>query len=268
MASPIRKMRSLLRELGQLRPIFGTPASLAFLAQRHFSNESVISIDYRGRALHVNDEAAAPYHLTHSLAKLERLVAAVDDRCEFALDVGANCGWFAAALKARFPDAGLMVIEPDSTLQQAISRNLSGFENWQLVNAAVAERSGRAELYVCPSSHQANSLRRSSVAPYAAGGDPPSSEVETVAIDDLIVRNGWEGIDVLKLDVQGAEARALLGAANVLDRTRQVLVELSFFDFETNPLNVAETLEILNRRFKQRRILNEVACGADVLFHD
>jgi len=52
--------------------------------------------------------------------------------------------------------------------------------------------------------------------------------VQTRTLDDIVREVGITEIDLLKIDVQGAEAKVLAGAPNILRRTRFVWVEVSF----------------------------------------
>jgi hypothetical protein len=40
-----------------------------------------------------------------------------------------------------------------------------------------------------------------------------------------------DGIDLLKIDVQGAESRVLVGGKETLKRTKAVVMEIGFFDY-------------------------------------
>ncbi len=55
-------------------------------------------------------------------------------------------------------------------------------------------------------------------------------EVEVCTLDRWCAEQGIpsERVDILKLDVQGAELQALYGARKLLERTRLVYVEVSF----------------------------------------
>jgi len=72
---------------------------------------------------------------------------------------------------------------------------------WQIVAAAVADRSGPGRLQLGPNSYT-NFLSNQ------AGND--GVEIETVALDDLMRQGQITKPDCIKLDIEGAEADALL----------------------------------------------------------
>lgn len=53
---------------------------------------------------------------------------------------------------------------------------------------------------------------------------------------------------------------------DMLPFTKFVIMELSLFDFDGNPNDVAGSIEILNGAYKNRKILHDVLMGCDVLF--
>lgn len=65
------------------------------------------------------------------------------------------------------------------------------------------------------------------------GGTYEPNEFETdvlpaITLDELVATHGLADVDVIKIDIEGAELRALIGAANVLRTARPlILLELS-----------------------------------------
>jgi FkbM family methyltransferase len=89
---------------------------------------------------------------------------------------------------------------------------LNGYSSVHVVNAAVGERSGRIEF----STDQHVSAGRSSAS--------TTVWVDSHSIDDLSERFGWP--DVLFIDIEGYEIRALLGATKTLERNPDCFVEV------------------------------------------
>ena len=56
-------------------------------------------------------------------------------------------------------------------------------------------------------------------------------QVTTAQLDSFSSQRSIDQIDVLKIDVQGAECRVLEGGAEVLKRTKVIILEISFFDY-------------------------------------
>lgn len=141
-----------------------------------------------------------------------------------ALDVGANIGYYTALLARIVGPRGLVVAcEPDpgnaALLRRAIADN--GFTHVRLVEAAVADRGGRATLFRDASWHGVHSLAPDNCV------HPGDSRVEvaTTTVDALVAEHG--AFDFVKLDAQGAEARILAAAGALLAQpAATVLVEV------------------------------------------
>lgn len=57
---------------------------------------------------------------------------------------------------------------------------------------------------------------------------------ELITLDQFVERNGLNYIDLLKLDVEGFELRALKGSAKILRKTKYVCVEITFSNIFKN----------------------------------
>ena len=56
-------------------------------------------------------------------------------------------------------------------------------------------------------------------------------KVEVRTLDHVDQTTNFPTIDLLKIDVQGAESQVLKGARKVLEKTKNILVEISLYDF-------------------------------------
>ena len=87
--------------------------------------------------------------------------------------------------------------------------------------SAVGESAGSAELHVNPD-HQTNSLLATDprVAKLLGSGDETLQKVTVpvATLDGFCAERGIDRVDLLKMDIQGYELRALRGARGLLDR--------------------------------------------------
>jgi FkbM family methyltransferase len=135
-------------------------------------------------------------------------------------DVGANAGVFSLALaKACGPSGRVLAFEPNPALQArlatslALNPGLSG--RVEVDGRAVAEMDG-ARVRFYPSLDPRNS-GTSSLLPGAHGTrEDHALEVETVTLASALAARGLPGARFVKVDVEGAEARVLEGAASLL----------------------------------------------------
>ncbi len=128
------------------------------------------------------------------------------------VDVGANIGYFSLLAATLVGEAGRVVaFEPSAGNGDLIRRSLAdnGFANVELHQKAVAERAGRFLL----DEGGANSNARI-VTASPDGYERPA--VEAVALDEALA--DLARLDLVKLDIEGAEARAWAGMQGLIAR--------------------------------------------------
>jgi FkbM family methyltransferase len=132
------------------------------------------------------------------------------------VDLGSNVGFSVLYFRERFPQARIVAVEPDPDAFARLRENTADLDRIELINAAVADRSGSATLYQGAESW-ATSL--------TAGPDRERRlTVRTTTLAEL--GSGLSGtIDLLKLDIEGAEVPVLLSSGPMLARVRLLLFE-------------------------------------------
>lgn len=135
------------------------------------------------------------------------------------VDVGANLGYFSLLAAQMVGETGTVVaIEPGERncrlLYRSVVRNR--LRNVQLHPYAISDRR-ETLVYLAQGSN-------GTIAPLDAdtGGPAGGRLVPAIPLDDLVA--GLDRVDVIKLDVEGAEARVLRGAAATLARHRPLVV--------------------------------------------
>jgi FkbM family methyltransferase len=111
------------------------------------------------------------------------------------LDLGANIGASVLWFHRRWPRAEIHAVEPDRRSLDKLRRNAGHIEQVTVHELAVADRDGSAEFW--------EAERGWSSSLYGDGGT--RTEVEVVTLPTLLGRIGVDQVDVLKLDVEGAE---------------------------------------------------------------
>jgi len=157
------------------------------------------------------------------------------------IDVGSNVGHYALVAAAALRGTGeVRAYEPEPKAFAELEGNvrLNGFSNVVARHAAVSERHGRAGLFVDAGNAGGHSLAEANT----RRGDG-RVEVQTVTLDEECA---GRPVGLLKIDAQGAEAKILLGAREVLTRARP-LVYLEFWPHGvrgcgSDPLEVPDTI--------------------------
>jgi FkbM family methyltransferase len=133
----------------------------------------------------------------------------------FVIDVGANIGFFTRRFAAWVSEGGKVIaVEPEALnyhrLQHAVEE--AGLTDVvETIQAAVAELSGEGLLEVNPAHPGDHKLGTKGV------------PIAMTTIDDLLAARGWPEVSLIKVDVQGAEARVLAGARQTLEKFRPAL---------------------------------------------
>lgn len=141
-------------------------------------------------------------------------------------DCGAFDGSWAAEVSQIFPDAGIVLIEPNPHVKPKILLNMSGVSSkTKLVEAAVGNRSGVATLNFWSDQKTDTSA---SLLDHVCGLPSSSVEVPVKTIDSVAEEIGMFP-ELLKMDLQGAELEALMGARGVLTHVQLALVEFGCF---------------------------------------
>lgn len=131
------------------------------------------------------------------------------------IDVGANIGFFTVDFARRVGPSGRVVaFEPGGRNVTTLRWNLerAGIDNVVVVEAALADRSGPGTLYLNPS-HPADHRI------FAGGATRPREAVPLVTLDDYLAASPVAApISLIKIDIQGAEMKALRGMTETLAR--------------------------------------------------
>lgn len=191
------------------------------------------------------------------------------------LDLGANIGYFTVLMSRLVGETGRVVaVEPDTKNLRLLERTVSELpvKNVEIVRGAVWEYTGMLDLYVSrenPGDHRT----------YPSDDDRVHYEVPCVAIDDLA---GDRNFDLVKIDIQGAEGKALAGMRSLLERhpPRMILLEFwpSMLDIAGTPhgevfqrlLGAGYSIRLIDERSDEPRPITleeiEAICDLDWKF--
>ncbi len=153
-------------------------------------------------------------------------------------DVGANVGLFSfAAAALAGPTGRVLAVEPDCWLVELLRRSARMNRHLAPVDVApvaVSDRIGMGRFHIADRCRSANHL--DGYGSSQTGGTRSTQLVPTVTLDWLITH--FPRPDVLKIDVESAEALVLQGGRSVLESRPRLVCEVA----ERNAAKVADLL--------------------------
>jgi len=162
---------------------------------------------------------------------------------DICLDLGANVGYF-TMLMAKAASAGKVFAFEPIALNAALLRasvELNSFSNVLISQCAVGDRAG------------AVSFSQSSDSAYSSIHDTGRKPLEctvtvpVVTLDEYLDGEGIERVDVMKVDVEGAEGMVIAGATRLLvdeqRRPRIVMLELNDQNLRAFGISVNDVVE-------------------------
>jgi FkbM family methyltransferase len=153
-----------------------------------------------------------------------------DRPCISLLDIGANHGDFTKGIDNLCGISRGVLVEP----QPAHAARLRGIflpPRFQVVEAAVCDQAGELELEINSFDATTSILKTKRDLPELASLDVRvMSKVtcKTMTLDMITTQAGFAKIDLIKLDVQGAEHLVIRGGRETLAKTKMVWTEISF----------------------------------------
>lgn len=137
---------------------------------------------------------------------------------EVIVDAGANTGASTLYFRMRYPEALIIAVEPEISNYGLLCRNMEACRGVKCINAALWVRDGLLSLRNPSADHYAYQFDE------IAGSD---GTVRCVTMSTLMADAGVETVDILKMDIEGAEYQ-IFSAGNYewLRRVRMLIVEL------------------------------------------
>ena len=164
------------------------------------------------------------------------------------LDGGANIGISAIHYKKLFPDAVITSFEPDPRACELLRRNLAAnkIDGVEVVEKALWTSEGHTDFF--SEGADSNRVVRDDEGTQLTTLAPSAKQcnVETVRLADYLARSR---VDLLKLDIESAEAEVIVDCGDTLRNVSNLVIE--FHLTNSKPRDLARTLETLaNQEFQ------------------
>lgn len=170
------------------------------------------------------------HNMYYDIFKSEIFKFSADNAKPFIVDGGANIGLASVFLKRLYPDSEILAIEADPKIYNILIENFNslGYNDIKTVNKALWKEEGTLSF----SSDGADGGHLDS-----AGG----VQVETFKLSSILTHP----VDLLKLDIEGAELEVIKEAESLLHHVKNAFIE--YHSFQDQPQRLNELLDILTR---------------------
>lgn len=166
------------------------------------------------------------------------------------LDIGGNLGYFSILSSKLVGNKGMVYsFEPDPINYKYFRKNLeiNSIRNVHIINKCVSDQDGVVQFFIHPKIHSCHSILNLD--------SHKSIQVEAIKLDDFFI--GHEGnIPFVKMDIEGAELKALCGMKSLLhDKIKFLLTELNMRRLKFLKKTPKDFISILDKYFTKYYVI-------------
>lgn len=159
------------------------------------------------------------------------------------VDIGAHIGYYTLLFARLVGDRGkVYAFEPEPSNFNLLKQNIeiNGYKNVALIQKAVSNENGITRLYL-------SEINTGAATIIGTENDSQYIEIETTTLDDFLM-NSEEEIDFIKIDIEGAESRAIEGMTSLLSRCEDlnIITEFNPILIEKSGIEPKEYLNLLS----------------------
>lgn len=162
----------------------------------------------------------------------------VESKPNTIFDCGANIGFVTHKFHTLFPNCNVFAFEPNPVIFEKLNQFYSQNNHIHCFNLGISDSSGKllfninknsgTSSFLNPNEYHKNNI---------ASRNITVKEVKVTSIDDIMKSNNVNFIDVLKLDIEGFEIKALEGIKNLEDKVALIFAEVNLIPtYEGQPL--------------------------------
>jgi FkbM family methyltransferase len=135
------------------------------------------------------------------------------------IDGGANIGLSSAYFAHRYPEASIVAVEPSANNFEVLQKNIAAFPKVKGLNKGIWNK--EVHLHIINEGENDNAFMVEETSAETKEAIP------AISIERIMKLEGWETIDILKLDIEGSEKEVFeLNYEYWLPRTRAIIIEL------------------------------------------
>jgi FkbM family methyltransferase len=196
---------------------------LAFLRRRGLDQQAFLKKIHNGQILKLNPSEHIQQQIFWYGFYEKKFILAWENLIgedAIVLDIGANLGYYSLVAANKAKKGMVYAFEPSPHNRKSLKENLelNQVKNITILPWAVSNESGETKFY---QSGQDNSGMSALVKPENFSGQ--SLKVHAISLDEWLEITPLKKIDLIKMDIEGAEFRALLGMKQLLQKYQPIL---------------------------------------------
>lgn len=182
--------------------------------------EAEVEVKWKGRKVHIR-KGSSDFKVFQQVMVFDHYNynLSAESPVETVIDLGANVGLSALFFAVKYPNARVIAVEPERHNYEQLVKNVSGFSNVYALNNAIWYENKELNIYDGGGGEYAFNI-------VEANGTLVGTTT-CITINDIIEKYDLKKIDILKVDIEGAEKELFMYNFNKwLPMVRCIMIEL------------------------------------------
>lgn len=141
------------------------------------------------------------------------------------IDVGANRGEFTIFAAKRLENGKIISFEPVTKMFKELKRNvdLNNFKNIKIIKKGAGDKKQQISIYGTSNKFFDNTINEGLFTVYkSADCNKFLEKIDVVVMDEILSKENR--IDIIKIDIEGGELPALMGAENIIKKFKPIII--------------------------------------------
>lgn len=167
---------------------------------------------------------SADFEVYHQVFVNQEYKFSTDHPPQVIIDAGANIGLASLYFANNFPDAEILAIEPEKSNFELLKKNIAPYTNIIPIQAALWNKNGKMQL--TDPGYGEWAFRVEDQDKPGNGKENFFQQVRTMTVDSILSEYQLNKIDVLKIDIEGAEKEVFHDTSSWIERIDVIIIEL------------------------------------------
>jgi FkbM family methyltransferase len=226
-------------------------SKIYYIIYNYLNPKKIILIRFKNKKLFVNsnDPVITPsLFLNGTYEPFEtKIFMNLIKENDILLDIGANIGYYSIIAASIIKKGKIYAFEPEPHNYDLLTRNIkiNGYNNIIPVQKVVSNFNGKVKMYIDNKNTGSHSLSQENVANLKN-----YLEVNSIKLDDYLEGINQRKVDIIKMDVQGAESQVIDGLTKTLHHNTSIKIIMEFWpkgliNMEINPIKFLQKIKTL-----------------------